>query len=349
MTINLGLSNQTLVNAYNTGGFQGVQQQLGVDDAAFVAIRPKIVELLVSDSLGTMKADGYTLLDPPESGSGGNVGVLARNLSDMSYGDASFDLTSVLMAFTKSAQSVRESSMKARDASFDASVASTKSGIEQMGIAAEKNYAAAKKDAMMTIVAGATTVASSAVSLGMTTKGIKDDYAGQSAQAQGADKVKIAKSEIELGTTQIQKGKEISAGYKELWGDDEVVVTGKLNVARGESHLAAGNKQIADGVEQQKSGEVMRARGAFAEGAGRGLAQTLQGVGGAMAAEDTHAAELAKVAKETFDLQASIEKEENQQHKDMMQLMLDTIRDTASKAQSMLEGSAGTMRSINTV
>jgi hypothetical protein len=298
-----------------------------------------------------MKADGYTLLDPPESGSGGNVGVLARNLSDMSYGDASFDLTSVLMAFTKSAQSVRESSMKARDASFDASVASTKSGIEQMGIAAEKNYAAAKKDAMMTIVAGATTVASSAVSLGMTTKGIKDDYAGQSAQAQGADKVKIANSEIELGTTQIQKGKKTSASYKDLGvvivASDTTI--GKLNVARGESHLAAGNKQIADGVEQQKSGEVMRARGAFAEGAGRGLAQTLQGVGGAMAAEDTHAAELAKVAKETFDLQASIEKEENQQHKDMMQLMLDTIRDTASKAQSMLEGSAGTMRSINTV
>lgn len=334
MTINLGLSNQTLVNAYNTGGFQGVQQQLGVDDAAFVAIRPKIVELLVSDSLGTMKADGRALLDPPEAGSGGNIGVLSRNLSDMSYGDASFDLTSVLMAFTKSAQSVRESSMKARDASFEASVVSTKAGIAQMEVAAEDNFNAAKKEAMMTMVAGATTVGSAGLSLGMTGKGIKNDFAGRSLQMRGSDQVKLGQTEMNRGVKEISSGK---------------VSSGAQTTFQGAAKKVSGQKDIDDGLALQKSGETSKARGAFAEGAGRGIAQSLTGIGTSMAAEDTYAGKLAEAAKARFDLQATIEREENQQHKDMMQQMLDVIRDTASKAQSMIEGTAGSMRSINTV
>lgn len=365
MSVNLGLSNQTLVNAYNTGGFEGVQQQLGVDDAAFVTLKPKIVELLLSDSMGTMKADGHILIDPPEDGQDANLGVLSRNLSDMSYGDATFDLTSVMMAFTKSAQSVRESSMKARDASFNASVASTESGIEQMKVTAEKNYDAAKKEAMMTIVGGATTVTASAVSLGMTTKGIKDEYAGKSAQAEGAETIRTADTDIAQGQNQIKQGLQEDARLAKLTkGDADIEADlfgdvmsnkgartseGEAQVAKARSDRQSGVDQMADGVEQQKKGELWKARGAFAEGTGRGMSQIMQGIGGSMAAEDRNAAETANIAKANFDLQATIQKEENQQHKDMMQQMLDLIRDTAGKAQSMMESDANSKRSINTV
>lgn len=365
MTVNLGLTNQTLVNAYNTGGFEGVQQQLGVDDAAFTELKPKIIELLLSDSMGTMKADGHIFLDPPEVGSSDNLGVLSRNLSDMSYGDVSFDLTSVLMAFTKSAQSVRESSMKARDASFNASVVSTESGIAQMQIASDKNYAAAKKEAMMTMVAGATTVAASTASLAMTTKGINDEFGGKSAQAEGAETIRTADADISAGKTQITEGMQQDARLSKLTKGDDLVEAdmvgdvasnkgarteaGEAQVANGQANRQAGLAQMEDGLAQQKKGELMKARGQFADGAGRGLSQTMQGIGGAMSAEDKHAADNANVEKAKFDLQASIQKETNQQHKDTMQQMLDLIRDTASKAQSMLESSGSTKRSINTV
>lgn len=236
------------------------------------------------------------------------------NLSSFSDSQVSADIYSFMALFQKIAQEMRNTARTQRDTDFQGEIASLKNAAEKMKGAAEERFKAAVVQGITQIIGGVIQAGVSAYSAKQTIK--------PSAGAKN----------IECGEKMLTKISRASASNPE---SQVAAATSKANslISEGKQMNAAAS---AAGSNWKSIGE-----------AGSGLIAAGSGI----ASNDLkQQADMLDADKANLDTQAKIHETAAQQANDLMQQMMDVIRDVrdklASIEQSQIETTRGIARNI---
>ena len=230
----------------------------------------------------------------------------AMVLDSLDDSQVSADIYTYMALFQKMAQQMRNTAREQRTAEFQGQISSLQSAAEKMKEAAGQRFAAA-------IVQGVTQIASGLVQAGMST-------------AAAAKTIKGAQMEMQ--------GKNALAELKAFEGNTDV-----LPPKMGASLTQSANQMIRDG-------QVAGARGGLWQGYAQAGSGITGGIGGLVAAGFNHKADLLDADKTNLETQAKMHETAVQHANDMMQQMMDVIRDVRDKLSSIQQSQVETTRGI---
>ena len=230
----------------------------------------------------------------------------AMVLDSLDDSQVSADIYTYMALFQKMAQQMRNTAREQRTAEFQGQISSLQSAAEKMKEAAGQRFAAA-------IVQGVTQIASGLVQAGMST-------------AAAAKTIKGAQMEMQ--------GKNALSTIKAFEGNTDV-----LPSKMGASLTQSANQMIRDG-------QVAGARGGLWQGYAQSGSGITGGIGGLVAAGFTHKADVLDAEKTRLDAQSKMHETAVQHANDMMQQMMDVIRDVRDKLSSIQQSQVETTRGI---
>jgi hypothetical protein len=141
--------------------------------------------------------------------------------------------------------------------------------------------------------------------------------------------------------TQTIKGAKMEAdGTKNLAQIDQMGTKGMLS--------ASSKTALSNGAtDQVAAGKALGAQGTLYAGLGQASSGITGGLGGIIGASFTHKADLADAEKMNLETQAKVQETAVQHANDMMQQMMDVIRDVRDKLQSIQQSAIETNRGIS--
>jgi len=229
------------------------------------------------------------------------------NLGGFSDTQVSADIFSFMALFQKLAQQARDTARTQRTSDMQAQVSSLQNAAEKMKDAAAERLTAAIVQGSMQIAGGVMQMGLSGMSAKQTIKGAQMEAAGGNNMAQ------ISKMDAQ--------GK---------FAADPVSKA---------QFTTASNNQIAAGKE-------LGAVGTKYQGYAQASGSISGGLGGIIGASFTHKADLLEADKMNLETQAKVAETGVQHANDMMQQMMDVIRDVREKLSSIQQASIETNRGI---
>ncbi|SAI25260.1 outer protein D [Bordetella ansorpii] len=280
----------------------------------------------------------YLMLDPSEQRTGGGSDALglrglkqpassytagasdaSQALGKLDVGTLGTDIYSVMALFQKCAQEQRDAARQVRDADLSAQVATLKNAAQEIRNAAQERMVGA-------IVQGAFQIAAGAVQMGA---GIASGIQGVKAASQQHQSAMMSKEAV--------LDKQASVGD----GLTDTQRTAYQNSA--EAFTARGKEFDAQAAVHTNRSQVLNASG-MASG------QILGGIGTIVNATQERKAAEHDAKRSELEAQAKVQEDSSQKANELMQQMMDVIRDVRDKLssidQSRLETNRGIARNI---
>jgi hypothetical protein len=199
-----------------------------------------------------------------------------------------------------------------RDTARTQRTSEMQSQVSALQNAAEKMKDAAAQRLTAAIVQGVAQIAGGLMQMGMSTLSARDTIKGARMEADG---------------------------NKNLAQIEQLSTKGQLNID-GKTMLTQG------ALDQVASGKALGAQGGLYQALGQGSSGVTAGLGGIIGAHFTNKADQADADKMNLETQAKIHETGVQHANDMMQQMMDVIRDVRDKLQSIQQASVETSRGI---
>lgn len=263
-----------------------------------------------ADLASLIGKDRNSDLAPPKAGSTITMSEKAAQQLNDASNMASADLMDFMALFQQLAQQMRNAQREVRQAEMQAQVSTLMNAAEQMKEAAAQRFTAAVVEGAMQIAGGAMQIGMSAGSMASTIKG-----------------------------AQMQKTADnFTAKAENL----------KMQGNSADAPKVLGNQMSA--AHWQEKASVASGRGMALDGYGRGLSQSVSGLGGIVSASFKYEADMADAKRAELEAVAKTHENASQQANDMMQQMQDIIRDIREKLQSIsqatIEANRGIARNI---
>ena len=279
----------------------------------------------------------YLMLDPSEQRTGGDSDALglrgvkqpagsytagasdaSQALGKLDVETLGTDIYSVMALFQKCAQEQRDAARQVRDADLSAQVATLKSAAQEIRNAAQERMVGA-------IVQGAFQIAAGAVQMG----------AGIASGIQGA-KAAGLQQKASVETKQ-------ASGLMEDAADAGTRAQRRSLTAEAGTHTANAKGLEADASKYANRSQTLNATGPAA-------GQVLNGIGTIINATQERKAAEHDAKRAELEAQAKVQEDSSQKANELMQQMMDVIRDVRDKLssidQSRLETNRGIARNI---
>lgn len=297
------------------------------------------------------------------------------------------DVYDFMQVFQKIAQQMRNTARTQRNSEMQAQVSTLQNAAQEMRNAAAERYKAAITQAIVQGISGAVQVGMAGFSAYKTAQGMKTEAAGQKAlePVKNADKVQtgITQSDLKAAMSARQnaiasqapqrpkflpadlkadiQGKvlptssglspsapplaaqpqlaKVTVAPKPVEFKPQAVPENRINPVQVEANAAA-KTMIADGQAMQRTGKLV-------SDSISGVGAMINSVGSIGSAGFTQNAAEIDADKANLDTQAKVHENAQQQANEMMQQMMDVIRDVRDKLQSIEQANIETARSIS--
>jgi len=297
----------------NDPAIQNAVKTTGITVAQYL----QLIGLDATDqNLAKMEPEIEKLLPPPNT-EGGVDGPGANNLLARLNADTlSVDIYSVMAVFQRCAQQMRSQAREVRSSEMNAQVGSLLNAADEIRKAADERMTAA-------IVQGAFQIAGGAMTMGM----------GIAGGIQGAKSIAASKQAATLGsdTAEINEW-EMTAEDKKL-GLDKLI-----EEVSGENQTKITDLSVQAKIFENRAQTL----NAMAQGAG----SLMGGIGATASAPVERAAAEHDAAKARAEADAKVHEQGVQQANDLMQQMLDAIRDVRDKLSAIEQARAQTTSGI---